>query len=411
MSRVLLILLLSCSTARSAELPLAQLAVDMVKVKNGPRLLGAVARRDQQQLTIAVQREWLKARFPEYFQQQTRQEQQLQFKSRELLLKRIDDWKLQASDSELLKFLEEERERVQQELTDLKANPAEVTTQFLLITLTVDQVQSLVMAEPERKQWALLAWKAQLPDVEGSTAGKLQRLLKEQNITDLTQMVDLSDRVPKGGTLETEQQWAARRALVELRFVQELAFQGTGDTVFRTGAGAPPPDLTQVMQQLLTDGIADQLAELFQEPGLGAKPKPQDGWRKQAIAVAEQEGVSGFRVTLVKQDIAAKQARVEIYFLARMPDQSWKTVWQGSVTESAAQARPELEAQIKENAEVKQALELAGKLGLGEENLTLALRFGAATMQAQQTAEAQFYKFWDGYNNQLDTSPVPLPPG
>ena len=46
------------------------------------------------------------------------------------------------------------------------------------------------------------------------------------------------------------------------------------------------------------------------------------------MKTADAEKINGFRVTRSEENLAAKRVAVETRFVARMPDGSWKTVWQ-----------------------------------------------------------------------------------
>ncbi len=151
------------------------------------------------------------------------------------------------------------------------------------------------------------------------------------------------------------------------------------------------------------------LVESLGQTQRAKKSRPK--WFDIAKKTAEREHVLGVRVTRVDQNLVAKRASVESLFLARMPDGSWETVWKHSETVDASKKNPELEARIKEDSQVRKVLDAAKLFGLGgdEEPLRMALRFGAATMQAQESVDARFFEFRDRYLRRLDGPPIYWP--
>ena len=95
--------------------------------------------------------------------------------------------------------------------------------------------------------------------------------------------------------------------------------------------------------------------------------------------------------------------------MARMPDGTWETIWNATETVDASRPRKELEARIRQDQQVTEALKLAEGLGLGG-GVDTAVRFGAATMEAQQTAAARFFEFVDRYTLRLDGPVLKWPP-
>src|SRR6185436_13275755 len=114
---------------------------------------------------------------------------------------------------------------------------------------------------------------------------------------------------------------------------------------------------------------------------------------------AEQEDAGGFRVTRVTPDATGGRATVETRFVALLPGGRWETVWRDTETVEAARADKDRVERIERDPQIKQVLELirAAGLGDGETQLQSALRYGAATMQAQEAADARFLEFRDRY--------------
>ena len=150
-----------------------------------------------------------------------------------------------------------------------------------------------------------------------------------------------------------------------------------------------------------------------------AKTKPESnnvalnkGWLKSAIAEADKLNVTGFRATRVELNVEGRQVAVQSVFVVRLgsgPREQavWETIWSHRETADATQPRAELEARITNDPQVKQALDKVKSLNLGaDDQIDQAIRFGAATMAAQQTADARFFEFRDRYLKHLDGPPL-----
>ena len=210
-----------------------RLAVDVVSVKGGPQLFGAVLSRSADGgLTMAVERAWLEKTYPRYYQELAAGERALATAAREGLTRRIERWQRRRSeDANLVLFL---REQAQQVAKPLDAAAA-TTSQFVMIELAAGEVRNVFRQPPRQRRIAELAWALRLDNVTTRTANHLQRELQKREV-DVAKAPQLADRF---GTLpQGEQEWAARMALVEFRLRKKLTFQGEGEYVARTGSGA-----------------------------------------------------------------------------------------------------------------------------------------------------------------------------
>ena len=400
---------LLCSTetvsAQRRSLPIRDLCVDMLKVDGGPRLLGSFVSRDEQgNIEFVVQRDWLKKE-DAVFYRKAHQAEVARIQERfEMLLTRIADWKAERNGiPALVRFLDAETERIQKLKMKAK-NEAFPQTQFVLVSISASQVQTSYGQPADRKQLAVASWKEQISDVEKSSALKLFKTLEEKKIN-WKAPIDLSDRIPPHSQSESNEQWAARQALLEYRFVKSVDLQGKGDLLYSTNGARP--NMTKLIAETMQAELQNQLQELL-NPDL-KRPVQQSNWIEKAGKIAEQEEVQGCRVTRVDLRYQQKQVKVEASFLAKMPAGKWKVIWQQSKTLDATVPRKEIEKEIGENEELKKSLKLIESLGVGGGQLQTAIRFGAATHEGQQEAEKLFHTFWNRYNQKLDTPPVTLP--
>ena len=320
----------------------------------------------------------------------------------------------QADDrSELIRILKSERAEYEKLVDDPTQAAAGGDSAFVRITLTRTQVRTVFAQPPARRQLALAALRHEIPDVESLPVTELQTRLTDADVdwkSETAEPTKLLDDVEP----QDDREWAARRAIYEYQFLKRLDFQGTGNVIVLAGENAPPPDLSELIQGMLDQRTSSALGDLLDEPifngldfgGLGGT-KQKDSWMTKATRTAEEAGVHGVRVTRMMPDMQRRQTVVEDRFLAKMPDGSWETIWMVRQTKSARDADPADLDRIKQDPQLKEVLRLVEGLGLGGGGqLDLALQFGAATMNAQQATDDEFYEFRDKYAQQLAGPPL-----
>jgi hypothetical protein len=402
-------LLGNASPAHAEKIRVNQQAADLVVLKDGTRLQGAVVARGKDgALTVAIQREWLKKHAAGFYAAAVREEQRRIAEAPIKRLERIRDWlKQRAGEKDLAPFLKSELARLEKVPAKPQAAAANAATQLMLVVVPGKDVKGGFRQPAAHRQVLLLAWRERLKDVERRRAADLAKELRDSGTRFDGRPVDLSDRLPKSA-FESDAQWAARKAVVEFDRLKRLRFQGTGDVLVRAGGDSSKPvDLSQLFSSLLQA----QLNKLLQEAlgnGVAPRRKKTDDALRKAIETAESEKVAGFRVTRVKPDLSAKRITVEENFVARMPGGAWETVWSHRETLDASQKRPEIEKRIKNDDRVKQALALVKGLGAGanDDQLETAIRFGAATQLAQEKAEEIFDDFRNRFSRRLDAAPL-----
>jgi hypothetical protein len=279
---------------------------------------------------------------------------------------------------------------------------------FVVVDLPPAKIDRVLTQPPQRRRIAQAAWREGLADIETRSTTGLEHELKQKKIEPVDDPDALLDLLPP--RRQNDAAWAARQAIVEYRFCKPLDFQGTGDVVVRSGDNVKVDDFAPLIGELLKSVVGgDSLEDLLGPPPAGGGRKPTgtnpagEKWLASAVKIADSEGVAGFRVTRVEQNLAAKRAAVETRFVGRLPDGSWKSVWQQRVAADASKPRPDVEQQIENDPRVRAALQLFKTLGAqGDEQVKLAIRFGAATQEAQKEADSRFFEFRDRYLKQLD---------
>jgi hypothetical protein len=306
-------------------------------------------------------------------------------------------------DSELSGILRRELEEFVGYVEKPESIPERAPSGFLLIEVAADDVRRVFAQPALRKQAALVAWQEELPDVETSSFVDIQEALAAREVDWRNARVNLSDRLPLG-MLQSEREWAARKAVYEFAFRERIEFQGTGDMVFRAGADAEQAGMEQLLGGLLGGGLNVDLEQLLGGNGLGGLEN-RPGWRETAIESAEDDGAIGLRVTRVETDLQNSRVVVETQFLARIDDDAWETIWSDQESLDATEERDGLADRIRQDPQLAESFKLLESLGL-KDQARQAVQFGAATMDAQQTSDDRFYEFFGRYTERLDGPPL-----
>lgn len=377
-------------------------AVDMVTLKSGDHFRGAVLTEADGQLQIAVPQNWLRSAHPKLHAELAAKDETDREAAQTQLLDRLKQWLAgQPEPEQLAAYLETELDRLTRQAEQQEKRRANKgmdgagDERFLMVTLPSARIQTRFLQSPANRQVAVLSWREGLKDVEKREVRDLIRELEQRGLDPATEVVDLSDRLPRRPLTDAE--WAGRRALVEYHFGHAMDFQGTGQALFRTDGKGGPPDLTQVLTQVLQDQVQSQLSGLLEETRGARRPAAAPAINLQpAIEQAQREDVRGFRVTQLQLDVNGTRATVQTQFVARMPDGQWRTVWSQTIQQNANELRAGQEAQIRNDPQVREVLKLAESLGAGgDAAVSTAVRFGAATMEAQQQADRAFFRFRD----------------
>jgi hypothetical protein len=398
----LLLLAFAAEAQAQKAVPTSQLAVDIVTLKSGKSVRGAVVKADAGVISIAVARGWLDHSMPDLYQKTVDNESQLQRQIAEQLRDRLKkQLETPAQDQRLTFFLKQELERVESQLT--RKEPVE-PSQFLWLDLEQGTVAKVVRAAPDRQRVAIWAWNESFPNVETRDVHDLERDLKQRKIDPTVAPPDLSNRLAP--QLQDDREWAARLAIVEYAFGEPLDFQGTGTVLIRTEADQKGIDLAPILSKVMQTQVDSLLKDLVGDSATKSSMNDND-WLKSATAEANSAGARGFRATRVEVKVDQHQAAVQTAFAARMPNGSWEAVWSVNETQDATKPRAEFAAKIAEDPRMKQVLQAVKSFGLGsDERVRKAIRFGAATMVAQQAADGKFFEFRDRYLKRLDGPPL-----
>ncbi len=387
--RIAVILVAVTSSAHAAD----RLAGDHITLRSGSKLRGVLFEQSDKSVTLLVSAKWLSTTNAKLHQSSQPQTVAAHKAGLEQAVRRLTDEPLPAGDAAVTAFLKQQLEDAQAELD--KADDFE--PEFFWLTLPTKDVARVEAATPEHRQLAAWAWAEGLDRAESRSVEDLSRDLKARNVSPIGWPLPFIERLP--AREQTDNEWAARRALVEYALGSRLDFQGTGDVLARTGKEAQAdagPLLVELLKQQLQSQFGDLLGDRPAKNGRDNAAKSES--LAKAIQTADTEKRNGFRVTRLDLAIELQQATVTTQFVARLADGSWRTVFQHTERADAKQVRPEIEKRIQDDPQVKKVLELTRQLGVaGDGQIQQAIRFGAATMTAQQSCDREFAAFRDVY--------------
>ena len=390
--RIAVILAAATSTAHAAD----RLAGDHITLRNGSKLRGVLFEQSDKSVTLLVSAKWLSTTNAKLHQTARQQTVAAHEAGLEQAVQRLKAEPPPAGEA-VAAFFKQQLEDAQAELA--KADDFE--PEFLWLTLPTKEVARVEAATPEHRQLLTWAWSEGLDRAEARSVEDLSRDLKTRNVSPVGWPQPFVERLP--AREQTDNEWAARRALMEYSLRARLDFQGTGDVLARTGKEAQAdagPLLVDLLRQQLQSQFGDLLGDLLGDRPAkngGNNPAKAESLTK-AIQTADTEKRNGFRVTRLELAIELQQATVTTQFVARLADGSWRTVFQHTERADAKQARPDIEKRIQDDPQVKKVLDLTRQLGVaGDGQIQQAVRFGAATMTAQQTCDREFATFRDVY--------------
>jgi len=403
-----LVILVALSASAAAAPPKnaasSRLCVDAVKLKSGKTIRGAIVHESTDgTLTMAVSRAWLKDSYPDLFTQRVAAEATEQKQAWEQLRDRLKQELAGPDESKIAVRCRLELDRIEALLA--KPEAAE-PPQFIWFDIDSKRISKVTSASTERRSVALWAWSEQLANVEKRDDVDLTRELKQLGIDSSQPPPDLSDRLP--ARQQDEREWSARLALANYAAGEPLDFQGTGNMLVAAGANRDDEVMSAIVGNLFGQQLDSLLKDLLDEGSpANKKAEPSNDWLKPAVREAEQKKASAFRATRVNLNPNGRRVEVESAFAVQLSDGKWETIWTDRNTADASQERPDVETRIANDPQIKGALDAVSSLGVGsEQKLQEAIRFGAATMAAQQAVDGRFALFRDSLLKRLDGPPI-----
>lgn len=374
---------------------------DLVRVGGDGVVRGSIVRQQTDgSLLVAVRRAWLVDAEPELAREAEQTEARETTRALGQLAERIEGMLAAPAgtyDESLLAFLRREQTRVAGMLEgDGLPQPA-----FILIHLAANRVRGVEPADPAWRLLVQWGWHEGIDDVETMSQRRLAAALADRGVDTSAPPPSLAEQLPP--IAQDDDQWRARVALLQDAYGASVTFQGTGDIVVRADQEVTIDALLPVVTDMLKGDVGG-LLDLF--GGGGRKRQTAaDRWLASARSQAGSEG--HFRATRVQTKPEQGVVNVESAFEVQLADGSWGSVWLSRQQIDASQPRPGLEERIAADPRVGQAINAIKVLGVVDEDaMTEAIRFGAATMEAQEAIDRQFAAFRSDHTLRLDGPPL-----
>ena len=370
--------------------------VEVVVLKKGTELKGlSLGKTKSGNLVFAVQRSWLKKALPDQFESFISNEKETSITNQQDLSKRMKLWIEESEKGNKSKAwinsLQDEQKILEEK------NPQ--NQQLYLFEIKPADVKKYSPVQPVVKQLLMVAWQERLDDVENKTAGELLQDLLKSKIDWQKEKIYLADRLPPM-RIEDELDWSVRKALFAYKSQEGIHLQGTGGFLVDKG-DAKGNDFGGIFQGVTQSILGDAMKEF----GLVQNQAKQVSWPEQAAKIGNDKKVIALRVTRVVPELNAGKMSVEDTILTKLPNGNWIPVWNSKLSADASQARPQAEAQIRNDPNVGAMLKQIEGFGLGNQ-LNQALRAGAATLELQAQSEVGFAEFLRMTSKRLDGPPI-----
>jgi hypothetical protein len=393
------LMLVSIAIAQKAD---KRSVADQVLLRSGARLRGAIFERSGTSVTLLVREQWLSesnATLHATFLPRSLTEHQ---SALDQIKRRLEADEAIMSVGPVGDYLRQQLQSLNAERT---AEPKRV--RFVWLTFPLKEVARVTAAAADDHPLLAWGWLENLDRVEERTPEELKRDFQARRVDPVGWPLALIEQMP--ARPQSEDEWAARRALIDFTLGRQLEFQGTGTLLLRTDEKMNA-DLGKRILPLLRDQLQRQLQELLADKPQAAQPPADEEWLQEAVRSAEAEKFSGFRATRLDLGGEQRPPTVTSEFLARFKDGSWRRLWRRVEKIDMAAPNRELEARIMADPQVKQVLELTRSLGVSNDRaIQQAIRFGAATMKAQQDCDREFTAFRDAYLLSLAKPPLVIP--
>jgi hypothetical protein len=401
-------LVVSIEKAESQQSQRTRLAVDILNLKSRQQFRGFVLNANtNEDLKIAVSREWFQNFDEKAYTKVDKETKSEEERARQQLKSRLEQLTSTGKHPAFDFLVKKELERV---TTAIDAPPDD-ECQFLVVRLKRSQIANLILASESNRRVAIWGWSERLPKIESREVSDILKELKSKvEDFDATLTVpDLSTRFPI--MEQSESQWRSRLAIVSHGLAERIEFQGSGKMMIQVGDDKQPQNANAIMTQMLqarTESVLGELlGDLLGDPkSKSLLPDSKSDWVKAAIVKTEALGMGYFHATNVKVDPLGEIASVESVFMVKHVDGDWRVAWNGIRDERASQQTAASIARVTKDSQIESLKNSLQAIVGVNETFDKAIRFGAATMTAQQNVNEQFETFVESYLRRLDGPPL-----
>lgn len=401
-------LVVSTEKAESQQSSRARLAVDILHLKSRQQFRGFVLDANpNEDLKIAVSREWFQHFDEKAYAKVDKEAKSEEERARQQLKSRLEQLTSTGKHPAFDFLVKKELERV----TAAIDAPPDDECQFLVVRLKRSLIANVILASESNRRVAIWGWSERLPKIESREVSDILKELKSKvEDFDATLTVpDLSTRFPM--MEQSESQWRIRLAIVSHGLAERIEFQGSGKVMIQVGDDKQPQNANAIMTQMLqarTESVLGELlGDLLGDPkSKSLLPDGKSDWVKAAIVKTEALGMGYFHATNVKVDPLGEIASVESVFMVKHVDGDWRVAWNGIRDERASQQTAESIARVTKDSQIESLKNSLQAIVGVNDTFDKAIRFGAATMTAQQNVNEQFETFVERYLRRLDSPPL-----
>ena len=394
--------------AESQQSSRTRLAVDILNLKSRQQFRGLVLNTNtNEDLKIAVSREWFQHFDEKAYAKVDKEAKSEEKRARQQLKTRLEQLTSTGKHPAFDFFVKKELERV----TAAIDAPPDDECQFLVVRLKRSLIANFILASESNRRVAIWAWSERLPKIESREVSDILKELKSkvQDFDATLTVPDLSTRFPM--MEQSESQWRIRLAIVSHGLAERIEFQGSGKMMIQVGDDKQPQNANAIMTQMLqarTESVLGELlGDLLGDPkSKSLLPDGKSDWVKAAIVKTEALGMGYFHATNVKVDPLGEIASVESVFMVKHADGDWRMAWNGIRDERASQQTADSIARVTKDSQIESLKNSLQAIVGVNDAFDKAIRFGAATMTAQQNVNEQFETFVERYLRRLDGPPL-----
>ena len=390
--------------AESQQSSRTRLAVDILNLKSRQQFRGLVLNTNtNEDLKIAVSREWFQHFDEKAYAKVDKEAKSEEERARQQLKSRLEQLTSTGKHPAFDFLVKKELERV----TAAIDAPPDDECQFLVVRLKRSLIANFILASESNRRVAIWAWSERLPKIESREVSDILKELKSkvQDFDATLTVPDLSTRFPM--MEQSELQWRTRLAIVSHGLAERIEFQGSGKMMIQVGDDKQPQNANAIMTQMLQARTESVLGELLGDPkSKSLLPDGKSDWVKAAIVKTEALGMGYFHATNVKVDPLGEIASVESVFMVKHADGDWRMAWNGIRDERASQQTADSIARVTKDSQIESLKNSLQAIVGVNDAFDKAIRFGAATMTAQQNVNEQFETFVERYLRRLDGPPL-----
>jgi len=394
--------------ADSQQSSRTRLAVDILNLKSRQQFRGLVLNANpNEDLKIAVSREWFQHFDEKAYAKVDKEAKSEEKRARQQLKTRLEQLTSTGKHPAFDFFVKKELERV----TAAIDAPPDDECQFLVVRLKRSLIANFILASESNRRVAIWAWSERLPKIESREVSDILKELKSkvQDFDATLTVPDLSTRFPM--MEQSESQWRIRLAIVSHGLAERIEFQGSGKMMIQVGDDKQPQNANAIMTQMLqarTESVLGELlGDLLGDPkSKSLLPDGKSDWVNAAIVKTEALGMGYFHATNVKVDPLGEIASVESVFMVKHVDGDWRMAWNGIRDERASQQTVDSIARVTKDSQIESLKNSLQAIVGVNDTFDKAIRFGAATMTAQQNVNEQFETFVERYLRRLDGPPL-----